>query len=95
MVQLSATGMTDYRSHTFSFDHIFPPHVTNEDVYNSLCTPILNSAFNGIHGAVLCYGQTEQVKHIPCLVMMMIIILIIKKCCNKKKQQRRRLNNTQ
>ena len=54
----SATGMTDYRSHTFSFDHIFPPHVTNEDVYNSLCTPILNSAFNGIHGAVLCYGQT-------------------------------------
>ena len=93
----SATGMTDYRSHTFSFDHIFPPHVTNEDVYNSLCTPILNSAFNGIHGAVLCYGQTGAGKtytmfgndddHINNKKKNVVII--------KKKQQRRRLNNTQ
>jgi len=54
----SATGGVDYHSHTFSFDHIFAPHSNNEDIYNSMCKPILDSAFTGVHGAVLCYGQT-------------------------------------
>jgi len=54
----SITGSVDYHSHTFSFDHIFAPHSNNEDIYNSLCKPILDSAFTGVHGAVLCYGQT-------------------------------------
>jgi len=54
----SATGNQDYRTHTFAFDHVFPTHITNEEVYESLCKPILDSAFSGVHGAVLCYGQT-------------------------------------
>eukprot|EP00944_MAST-04C_sp_MAST-4C-sp1_P005780 g5780.t1 len=54
----SATGKMDYRTHTFAFDHVFPTRTTNEEVYESLCKPILDSAFSGVHGAVLCYGQT-------------------------------------
>ena len=37
---------------------MFFPLTTNEEVYESLCKPILDSAFSGVHGAVLCYGQT-------------------------------------
>ena len=54
----STTGKMDYRTHTFAFDHVFPTRTTNEEVYESLCKPILDSAFSGVHGAVLCYGQT-------------------------------------
>lgn len=47
---------------TFTFDHIFPPNSTQEEVYNAAALPIIESIFQGFNGTVLAYGQTSSGK---------------------------------
>lgn len=46
----------------FVFDNVFGPEVTTRTVYDDIVAPIVNEAFNGFNGTVLCYGQTSSGK---------------------------------
>jgi len=51
-------GNESIMQHTFPFDHVFGKEVTNEEVYEDLCAPIVDSVFDGINGSIMAYGQT-------------------------------------
>ncbi|KAK2953474.1 putative Dual specificity protein phosphatase CDC14A [Blattamonas nauphoetae] len=42
----------------FRFDRTFSCDSTQEEVFNEIAVPIINSALNGINGTILAYGQT-------------------------------------
>jgi kinesin family protein 5 len=46
----------------FSFDRIFPPSSTQEDIYSFGVKEIIDSVLNGYNGTVLAYGQTSSGK---------------------------------
>lgn len=41
---------------------MFPPHATNEDLYESLASPIVEAALSGFNATVFAYGQTSSGK---------------------------------
>ncbi|XP_071090548.1 kinesin-like protein KIF11-A [Haliotis cracherodii] len=43
---------------TFTFDHVFPPHCKQLDVYHSIVTPIIDEVLLGYNCTVFAYGQT-------------------------------------
>ncbi|XP_046563790.1 kinesin-like protein KIF11-B [Haliotis rubra] len=43
---------------TFTFDHVFPPHCKQLDVYHSIVTPIVDEVLQGYNCTVFAYGQT-------------------------------------
>jgi kinesin family protein 5 len=46
----------------FTFDHIFPPSGSQEEVYKISARPVIDSIFQGFNGTVLAYGQTSSGK---------------------------------
>eukprot|EP00170_Pyropia_yezoensis_P003000 contig_12556_g3007 len=49
-------------SATYTYDHLFLPGSTNEQVYDAVAAPIVRSAVSGINGVVFAYGQTASGK---------------------------------
>lgn len=49
-------------ANSFSFDHVFEPHVPNSQVYSALAEPVVKSATEGINGVIFAYGQTAAGK---------------------------------
>lgn len=43
-------------------DHIFDMNSTNNDVFCSIVSPIVDAAVNGFNGTVVAYGQTSSGK---------------------------------
>ncbi|ODN03319.1 Kinesin-like protein KIF3A [Orchesella cincta] len=43
---------------SFSFDHVFPPNATQDDVYNAIASPIVQNVLDGYNGTIFAYGQT-------------------------------------
>jgi hypothetical protein len=48
----------DDATHTYSFDRVFFPESTQEQVYESTGKPIIQAVLNGFNGAIIAYGQT-------------------------------------
>ena len=46
----------------FSFDKIFLPEATQEEVYEQAAQPIIDSVFQGFNGTLMAYGQTASGK---------------------------------
>ncbi|XP_014470851.1 PREDICTED: centromere-associated protein E [Dinoponera quadriceps] len=46
----------------FQFDHIFNMDASNNDVFCSIVSPIIDAAVNGFNGTVFAYGQTSSGK---------------------------------
>ncbi|KAG0618575.1 hypothetical protein M758_4G074800 [Ceratodon purpureus] len=46
----------------FTFDHVFGPAVSQEDVYNECVKPLVESCCSGYNATVLAYGQTGSGK---------------------------------
>eukprot|EP01102_Stenamoeba_stenopodia_P009486 TRINITY_DN279_c0_g1_i1.p1 TRINITY_DN279_c0_g1~~TRINITY_DN279_c0_g1_i1.p1 ORF type:complete len:697 (-),score=174.81 TRINITY_DN279_c0_g1_i1:103-2193(-) len=42
----------------FSYDRVFAPYATQEEIYLNTSAPIIQSFLNGVNGAVIAYGQT-------------------------------------
>jgi hypothetical protein len=42
----------------YTFDHVFVKGT--KEVYDNVVAPIVDQAFNGFNGTVLCYGQTSS-----------------------------------
>jgi hypothetical protein len=51
-----------YNASSYSFDHLFPPESTNEEIFSSACCNIANAAMEGYHGSIFSYGQTSSGK---------------------------------
>ena len=52
---------TQLRIHTalpYTFDHVFVQGT--KEVYDNVVAPIVDQAFNGFNGTILCYGQTSS-----------------------------------
>eukprot|EP01137_Pigoraptor_chileana_P001459 Opistho-2@39130 len=43
---------------TFTFDDVFPPEISQMDVYNSSARPIVEAVLSGYNGTIFAYGQT-------------------------------------
>ena len=58
------TVSVDYRDRnvSFTFDGVFPPQASQEDVYSALAPPLLVDVMDGYEGAILAYGQTGSGK---------------------------------
>jgi kinesin family member 5 len=46
----------------FTFDHVFSPSGTQQEVYEIAAKPIIEAVFQGFNGTVLTYGQTSSGK---------------------------------
>ncbi|GAB5370985.1 hypothetical protein AAMO2058_001540100 [Amorphochlora amoebiformis] len=42
----------------FSFDHVYPPPTTQQEVYDSCVAPLVTACFQGYNATILAYGQT-------------------------------------
>eukprot|EP00937_MAST-01D_sp_MAST-1D-sp2_P003772 g3772.t1 len=42
----------------FTFDHVFPPDITQRDVYDTCAVSIVDSVLDGFNGTIFAYGQT-------------------------------------
>ena len=42
----------------FSLDEIFPPNITQEHIFTSICEPMLSSFLSGYNCTIFAYGQT-------------------------------------
>ena len=46
----------------FTFDHVFSPESTQEDVFNIAAKPIIEDVLQGFNGTIFAYGQTASGK---------------------------------
>ena len=46
----------------FAFQHVFPPAVSQQEVYAAAGRPLLDAVIGGYNAAVICYGQTASGK---------------------------------
>ena len=47
---------------TYTFDHLYTPEHSNEDIFSSVVQKIVLKAMRGFHGSVFTYGQTSSGK---------------------------------
>jgi hypothetical protein len=50
------------RKKDFSYDHIFTPRDSQQDVYDKCVRPLIQKCLEGFNGSVFCYGQTGSGK---------------------------------
>ena len=43
---------------TYTFDRVFAPNVSNDEVYKEAASPLVRSAMAGVNGTLFAYGQT-------------------------------------
>merc|ERR1711939_1198558 len=46
----------------FTFDHVFSPEASQEEVYEECVAPLVNATLEGYNGTLLAYGQTGSGK---------------------------------
>ncbi|KAI8641575.1 P-loop containing nucleoside triphosphate hydrolase protein [Parasitella parasitica] len=46
----------------FTFDYVYPPHSSQQEVYSSCVIPLLNKFIEGYNSTILAYGQTGSGK---------------------------------
>ncbi len=51
----------------FSFDHVFSPKTDQQELYDRIGQPIVDSSFEGINGTIFAYGQTSSGKTYTCV----------------------------
>lgn len=54
----STVDSAAYSKHSFTFDQVFGPNVSQAQVYNQQCKQIIESVFRGFNATILAYGQT-------------------------------------
>lgn len=56
------TSIDSSRSCKFTFDHVFPYHSTQNEIFEFTIEPILHSIMQGYNASIICYGQTGSGK---------------------------------
>jgi len=47
---------------SFTFDYVYGPEATSQQIYQQLCRPIVHSVLSGYNGTIFMYGQTTSGK---------------------------------
>lgn len=66
--------------HRFSYDHCFPTSSdssTQDEVYDTLVRPLVDTAFQGYNACLFAYGQTGSGKTYRLLVFLIIWIELL------------------
>lgn len=61
-VQRTVSARQNIEPATYAYDSVFEPTSTNEDVYNSIASPIVEAALGGFNATIFAYGQTSSGK---------------------------------
>lgn len=61
-VQRTVSARQNIEPLKFAYDSVFEPTSTNEDVYNSIASPIVEAALGGFNATIFAYGQTSSGK---------------------------------
>ncbi len=61
-VQRTVGAHSNIEPVTYAYDSVFEPTSTNEDVYNSIASPIVEAALGGFNATIFAYGQTSSGK---------------------------------
>lgn len=60
--QLQFTSISEAQTYSFNFDYIFPPNVSQSEIYDLSAKEIISSVLNGYNGTIFAYGQTSSGK---------------------------------
>lgn len=60
--QVSIRTTNDLNTYRFSFDRIFNPKSSQQEVFNLAAKPIIDSVLEGFNGTIFAYGQTSSGK---------------------------------
>ncbi len=62
------------KASSYTFDRVFPPETTQQDVYDAIGRDTVSSILEGFNAAVLSYGQTGSGQHLPqrCINVQMV-----------------------
>lgn len=47
-----------YNTYSFAFDHVYPSHATQKEVYENTARNVVESALTGFNATIIAYGQT-------------------------------------
>ena len=59
---INYNGVADMLTQYYSFDEIFPPSTTQDEIYNKTSKSIIDSVLQGYNGTIMAYGQTSSGK---------------------------------
>jgi hypothetical protein len=62
LLQNDMTGGQGTKPAKFSFDKVFNPETSNEDIFDQIGFSSVKAAMNGYHGVIFAYGQTSSGK---------------------------------
>ena len=57
------TVEADFRTKSFSFNQIFEPNDSQQQVYNQVMAPLVTSFLDGVNCSVIAYGQVSENYH--------------------------------
>eukprot|EP01104_Vermistella_antarctica_P016800 TRINITY_DN5806_c0_g1_i2.p1 TRINITY_DN5806_c0_g1~~TRINITY_DN5806_c0_g1_i2.p1 ORF type:complete len:1028 (+),score=192.27 TRINITY_DN5806_c0_g1_i2:115-3198(+) len=55
-------GRAKFVSHTYTFDHLYGPHVDTRTIYDEVAENVVWSTMEGFNGTIFAYGQTGSGK---------------------------------
>jgi kinesin family protein 3/17 len=59
----------------YTFDSVYPPESTQQQVYMETVQPILDSVIKGFNGTIFCYGQTGNYHNLHSILLYILNIL--------------------
>jgi kinesin family protein 6/9 len=62
-LQVSRNKLSNAKdNHAFTFNHIFPDHAAQNDVFERVAKPVIDNCLDGYNGTIFAYGQTGSGK---------------------------------
>ena len=58
----TAKSINVHNSHSFAFDHVYPPQSTQQEIYQEAVSPMVEEVIAGYNVTIMAYGQTGSGK---------------------------------
>eukprot|EP01094_Clydonella_sp_ATCC50884_P000287 TRINITY_DN10229_c0_g1_i2.p1 TRINITY_DN10229_c0_g1~~TRINITY_DN10229_c0_g1_i2.p1 ORF type:complete len:193 (-),score=29.07 TRINITY_DN10229_c0_g1_i2:51-629(-) len=77
VLHMPGEGQRPKRSYHYNFSDVFPPHSTQDDVYDAVGRPLIKDVLRGLNCSVIAYGQTGSGKTFTMQVCYSLVKQII------------------
>ncbi|GMG22005.1 unnamed protein product [Ambrosiozyma monospora] len=61
-INTTANTISNFEMGDYSYDHVFEPYVSNNEVYNKVVEPVVSQCMEGYNGTIFAYGMTGSGK---------------------------------
>ncbi|GME74717.1 unnamed protein product [Ambrosiozyma monospora] len=61
-INTTANTISNFEMGDYSYDHVFEPYVSNNEVYNKVVEPVVSQCMDGYNGTIFAYGMTGSGK---------------------------------